>query len=48
MPSELLQEAVQSFREIARAQGVELVVEDDALNRCESPIVKRFTRFLPT
>jgi two-component system phosphate regulon sensor histidine kinase PhoR len=27
-PGEMLQEAVESFREIARAQGVELVVED--------------------
>jgi len=32
LPAELLQEAVQSFREIARTQGVELVVEDDALD----------------
>jgi two-component system phosphate regulon sensor histidine kinase PhoR len=29
-PSELLQEAVQSFREIARAQSIELKVEDNA------------------
>jgi two-component system, OmpR family, phosphate regulon sensor histidine kinase PhoR len=29
-PAELLQEAVQSFREIARAQNVELIVEDQA------------------
>jgi two-component system phosphate regulon sensor histidine kinase PhoR len=29
-PADLLQEAVQSFREIARAQNVELKVEDDA------------------
>jgi two-component system phosphate regulon sensor histidine kinase PhoR len=29
-PSELLQEAVQSFRELARAQNVELKVEDNA------------------
>lgn len=30
VPAELLQEAVQSFREIARAQNVELKVEDNA------------------
>jgi two-component system phosphate regulon sensor histidine kinase PhoR len=30
-PAELLQEAVQSFRELARAQSVELKVEDDAI-----------------
>lgn len=30
-PAELLQEAVQSFREIARAQNVELKVEDNAV-----------------
>jgi two-component system, OmpR family, phosphate regulon sensor histidine kinase PhoR len=30
LPGELLQEAVQNFREIARAQGVELQVEDEA------------------
>jgi two-component system, OmpR family, phosphate regulon sensor histidine kinase PhoR len=30
-PSELLQEAVQSFRELARAQNVELKVEDNAV-----------------
>ncbi|MGA9812251.1 MAG: ATP-binding protein [Terriglobales bacterium] len=29
-PAELLQEAVQSFREIARTQNVELIVEDEA------------------
>ena len=32
-PAELLQEAVQSFREMARANNVELVVEDDASNQ---------------
>jgi two-component system phosphate regulon sensor histidine kinase PhoR len=30
-PVELLQEAVQSFREIARAQNIELIVEDTAV-----------------
>jgi two-component system phosphate regulon sensor histidine kinase PhoR len=29
-PGDMLQEAIESFREIARAQGVELVVEDQA------------------
>jgi two-component system, OmpR family, phosphate regulon sensor histidine kinase PhoR len=32
-PQELLQEAVQSFREIARAQNVELRVEDNAMTQ---------------
>ena len=32
-PADLLQEAVQSFREIARTQNVELVVEDHAVAR---------------
>jgi two-component system, OmpR family, phosphate regulon sensor histidine kinase PhoR len=32
-PAELLQEAVQSFREIARTQNVELIVEDQAAAR---------------
>jgi two-component system phosphate regulon sensor histidine kinase PhoR len=32
-PADLLQEAVQSFREIARAQNVELIVEDHAAVR---------------
>jgi len=31
MPAELLQEATQSFREVARAQNIELQVEDTAL-----------------
>ncbi len=32
-PADLLQEAVQSFREIARAQNVELIVEDRAVSQ---------------
>ncbi len=32
-PAELLQEAVQSFRELARAQNVELKVEDNAVSQ---------------
>jgi len=45
---ELLQDALESFHEVARSYGVELVEENAAPGRIGMPTAKRSIRYFPT